>query len=247
MAAVLDLLVEQGLLDLQTLAAEAAAESRADNALAEWTTERERLAAEITRLRGTESDLLRRIEDDNTQLVTSTRSLEDARRRIETLERTAGQAAAQSDELAALANRVRETEQELGTQRAANLRLQDSLTKERQTQEARLVAAQRENAALAGRLRQAQSTLDQIAATARVMNPTAGNTLSPGAGSFSSPPATAGPAPERTHTVEEGDSLSRISMRYYGTPSRWQDIYQANRELLSEANALRPGQTLRIP
>jgi len=45
----------------------------------------------------------------------------------------------------------------------------------------------------------------------------------------------------------EEDSLTRISLRYYGTPTRWQDIYQANRELLSEANALRPGQQLRIP
>ena len=40
---------------------------------------------------------------------------------------------------------------------------------------------------------------------------------------------------------------TRISLRYYGTPTRWQEIYQANRELLSEANALRPGQRLRIP
>jgi nucleoid-associated protein YgaU len=47
--------------------------------------------------------------------------------------------------------------------------------------------------------------------------------------------------------VVEGDSLTRISLRYYGTPTRWQEIYQANRETLSEANALRPGQRLRIP
>jgi nucleoid-associated protein YgaU len=45
----------------------------------------------------------------------------------------------------------------------------------------------------------------------------------------------------------DGDSLSRISLRYYGTPNRWQEIYDANRDSLAGANALRPGQPLRIP
>jgi nucleoid-associated protein YgaU len=54
------------------------------------------------------------------------------------------------------------------------------------------------------------------------------------------------PAP-RVHTVVEGDSLTRISVRYYGTGSRWQDIYDANREVLRGENSLRPGQRLRIP
>jgi nucleoid-associated protein YgaU len=47
--------------------------------------------------------------------------------------------------------------------------------------------------------------------------------------------------------VQEGDSLTRISVRYYGTATRWQDIYDANRDLLRAENALRPGQTLKIP
>jgi nucleoid-associated protein YgaU len=56
------------------------------------------------------------------------------------------------------------------------------------------------------------------------------------------------PVPEvRTHVVQEGDSLTRISVRYYGTATRWQEIYDANREVLKGENALRPGQRLRIP
>jgi len=51
----------------------------------------------------------------------------------------------------------------------------------------------------------------------------------------------------RIHTVAEGDSLSRISMRYYGTPNRWQEIYQANRDVLQGSSTLRVGQQLRIP
>lgn len=51
----------------------------------------------------------------------------------------------------------------------------------------------------------------------------------------------------RVYTVRSGDSLSSISREMYGTPSRWIDIYQANRDRLSSENALRVGQEIRIP
>jgi len=51
----------------------------------------------------------------------------------------------------------------------------------------------------------------------------------------------------RAYTVQSGDTLSTISTRFYGTPSRWIDIYQANRDRLSSENALRVGQEIRIP
>lgn len=61
-------------------------------------------------------------------------------------------------------------------------------------------------------------------------------------------PATPNPASvPRTHTVQSGDTLSTISTRYYGTPSRWIDIYQANRDRLRSENALKVGQVIRIP
>lgn len=62
--------------------------------------------------------------------------------------------------------------------------------------------------------------------------------------------ATVSPNPAsvpRTYTVQSGDSLSSISRTMYGTPSRWIDIYQANRDRLASENALRVGQELRIP
>ena len=63
-----------------------------------------------------------------------------------------------------------------------------------------------------------------------------------------SPAATPDPASvPRSYTVQSGDSLSSISRKVYGTPSRWIDIYQANRDRLSSENALRVGQELRIP
>ncbi len=58
------------------------------------------------------------------------------------------------------------------------------------------------------------------------------------------------PSPEtapRSYTVQSGDTLSTISKRFYGTPSRWIDIYQANRDRLSSENALKVGQSIRIP
>jgi LysM repeat protein len=58
-------------------------------------------------------------------------------------------------------------------------------------------------------------------------------------------PAAAPPA--RWHVVQEGDSLTRISTRYYGTPARWQEIYDANREVLQGETAPVVGQRLRIP
>ena len=37
------------------------------------------------------------------------------------------------------------------------------------------------------------------------------------------------------------------SMRYYGTPNRWQEIYNANRDVLQASSTLRVGMQLRIP
>ena len=51
----------------------------------------------------------------------------------------------------------------------------------------------------------------------------------------------------RTYTVKPGDTLSRVSTAAYGTPTRWNDIYQANRDQLASPQALRPGQVLRLP
>ena len=51
----------------------------------------------------------------------------------------------------------------------------------------------------------------------------------------------------RAYTVQSGDSLSSISRQLYGTTSRWNDIFQANRDRISSENALRVGQELRIP
>jgi LysM repeat protein len=49
------------------------------------------------------------------------------------------------------------------------------------------------------------------------------------------------------HRVEVGDTLSSISRRYYGTPNRWMEIFEANRDRMASPNAVRVGMEIRIP
>ena len=51
----------------------------------------------------------------------------------------------------------------------------------------------------------------------------------------------------RPHVVRDGDSLEDLAERYLGSRSRWNEIYEANRELLSNPELLPIGKTLQIP
>ena len=54
-------------------------------------------------------------------------------------------------------------------------------------------------------------------------------------------------APLRKHTVTQGETLSSISLIYYGDTKHWKDILNANSNLLSNPNNLRAGMQLVIP
>ena len=64
-----------------------------------------------------------------------------------------------------------------------------------------------------------------------------------------SAPAAAAPAPAagRRHTVAQGETLYKIAQRYYGSGSKWPQILEANRDVLKNESAVRPGMDLRIP
>ncbi len=51
----------------------------------------------------------------------------------------------------------------------------------------------------------------------------------------------------RAHIVQRGDTLQSLALRYYGTRSAWEKIYQANRSGLPSKNQLKVGQQLVIP
>ena len=56
------------------------------------------------------------------------------------------------------------------------------------------------------------------------------------------------PEPEGTyHTVVSGDTLSAISKKVYGNANLYNQIFEANRPMLSHPDKIYPGQVLRIP
>lgn len=55
------------------------------------------------------------------------------------------------------------------------------------------------------------------------------------------------PTGGQTYVVRPGDTLSKISSRFYGTTSRYMEIYEANRDQLSSPTNIKVGQTLVIP
>lgn len=49
------------------------------------------------------------------------------------------------------------------------------------------------------------------------------------------------------HTVQSGESLSKISKQYYGDASKYNKIYEANKDKLKSADLIHPGDELVIP
>ena len=54
-------------------------------------------------------------------------------------------------------------------------------------------------------------------------------------------------ASAKTHVVLKGDTLYGLARMYYDSASRWKDIYEANRGVLSSPHLIRIGQELMIP
>lgn len=52
---------------------------------------------------------------------------------------------------------------------------------------------------------------------------------------------------EDTYTVQEGDTLSSISLRAYGDMYSWPRIWGANRDQITHPNFIYPGMVLEIP
>lgn len=52
-------------------------------------------------------------------------------------------------------------------------------------------------------------------------------------------------AGQQTYTVKSGDSLSKIAGNYNGIT--WQQIFEANKDQISNPDLIHPGQVLKIP
>ena len=62
--------------------------------------------------------------------------------------------------------------------------------------------------------------------------------------------ATGAPAPataQTTYTVKPGDTLSKIAKELLGDTRAYKEIFEANRDQLSDPDKIKPGQVLKIP
>ena len=49
------------------------------------------------------------------------------------------------------------------------------------------------------------------------------------------------------YVIKSGDTLSAIARQFYGDANQYPKIFDANREVIKDANLIFPGQKIRIP
>ena len=52
---------------------------------------------------------------------------------------------------------------------------------------------------------------------------------------------------QATYTVKAGDTLSKIAKEFLGDANAYMEIFNANRDQLTDPNLIKPGQVLKIP
>jgi LysM repeat protein len=69
--------------------------------------------------------------------------------------------------------------------------------------------------------------------------------VAPKAAAASAPAPAAAPAP--TYTVKAGDTLSKIAKEHLGNANAYMEIFNANRDQLTDPDKIKPGQVLKLP
>ena len=96
------------------------------------------------------------------------------------------------------------------------------------------------------KLVETENTINKIAVAkapvAVAPTPAAGAVVTAGA-----PAKTAAAAAAKVHVVEKGDTLGAIAKKYYGKAGAYMKIFEANKDILTDPDKIKPGQKLRIP
>jgi nucleoid-associated protein YgaU len=84
---------------------------------------------------------------------------------------------------------------------------------------------------------------NEVVADIKVVGPASG----PSAVSGSSMASGTGGTAVATYTVQAGDTLSKIAKERLGNAGAYMEIFNANRDQLSDPDKIKPGQVLKIP
>lgn len=163
------------------------------------------------------------LQEENDQLKAAQEKLATEKASLEAQLAVAKNALPLADQAAALHEQLRQTQDQLAALATENNQLKTRLA----------VGASSQGSVMPA------PTYPGTPAAAAALTPTPVKT----APAPAAPPA-AGP---RSHVIVAGDTLTKISMLYYGTPSRWPEILAANKDVLRDEKSLIVGRTLRIP
>ena len=178
-----------------------------------------------------------------TEFATLKQELADTQEKLATTLRGYTLIEKERDELAAKTDHANDTQSEVTRLTEAYSALQRSTAQNERdlvATRALLQQVQGANTLLAQQNYQLKGTLAPD--TARVSPAPAAPPMQVVAAAPAAPAAT-----RRTHVVVAGDTLVKISQRYYGNTTSWQPIYNANRDVLGPNGSLKVGTELRIP
>jgi len=49
------------------------------------------------------------------------------------------------------------------------------------------------------------------------------------------------------YTIKKGDTLQKVSYKFYGTHKKWKKIFDANDDVLKDSNSVYPGMKIKVP
>ncbi len=52
---------------------------------------------------------------------------------------------------------------------------------------------------------------------------------------------------DQYYEIKSGDNLSKVSKKFYGSSNHYNEIFEANKEVIKDMNLIYPGQMIRIP